>query len=233
MLEFGWSENYIKDGCFLKKKITRLFILFVVFGISGISAVSASSSSIYASFSSSAKPVLSGVNGTIANPVLYTKSQLYVAQARIALGEDERFSNWITTVVNGTSTFASLGNTAGYQNLKLLSDVNKKIRKNEIYDALEKVNLFEDKDKLYYKYSLGMKQKLGLAQVLMEDPEVMILDEPFNEIENESVKKLREILLKEKSRGKIILIATHIREDISVLSDEIYEVDGTHVNRLI
>lgn len=98
----------------MKKKITRLFVLFVVFGISGISVVSASSSSIYASFSSSAKPVLSGVNGTIANPVLYTKSQLYVAQARIALGEDERFSNWITTAVNGTSTFASLGNTAGY-----------------------------------------------------------------------------------------------------------------------
>lgn len=134
------------------------------------------------------------------------------------------------TLIEGPSFIPNL---SGYQNLKLLSDINKKIGKNEIYDALEKVNLFDDKDKLYYKYSLGMKQKLGLAQVLMEDPEVMILDEPFNGIENESVKKLREILLKEKSRGKIILIATHIREDISVLSDEIYEVDGTHVNRLI
>lgn len=122
---------------------------------------------------------------------------------------------------------------SGYENLKLLADIQKKIGKKEIENALIAVNLFESKDKLYYKYSLGMKQKLGIAQVIMEDPDVIILDEPFNGIENESVDKLRSLLLEEKSRGKIILIATHIHEDIDVLSDVVYRVDGGKVEEVL
>ena len=122
---------------------------------------------------------------------------------------------------------------SGYENLKLLADIQKKIGKKEIENALIAVNLFESKDKLYYKYSLGMKQKLGIAQVIMEDPNVIILDEPFNGIENESVDKLRSLLLEEKSRGKIILIATHIHEDIDVLSDVVYRVDGGKVEEVL
>lgn len=123
-------------------------------------------------------------------------------------------------------------NLSGYQNLKLLASIQNKIGDEEIFDALKKVNLYEEKDKLYHKYSLGMKQKLGLAQVLMENPEVLILDEPFNGIENDSVEKLRNILLEEKKNGKIILIATHIKEDIEILSDEIYRVDNGIVTKL-
>ncbi len=67
----------------------------------------------------------------------------------------------------------------------------------------------------------------------MEDPNVIILDEPFNGIENESVDKLRSLLLEEKSRGKIILIATHIHEDIDVLSDVVYRVDGGKVEEVL
>lgn len=121
---------------------------------------------------------------------------------------------------------------SGYQNLKLLADIQKKIGKEEIEKTLKLVHLYNDKDKAYHTYSLGMKQKLGIAQVLMENPTVIILDEPFNGIENTSVNELREILLEEKKRGKIIIIATHIKEDIEKLSDEIYFIDAKKIERM-
>ena len=84
----------------------------------------------------------------------------------------------------------------------------------EIEETLKKVNLFEEKDKKYSKYSLGIKQKLGIAQVLMENPEIIILDEPSNAIEEETVNKIKNILLEEKSKGKLIILSSHIKDDI-------------------
>lgn len=114
----------------------------------------------------------------------------------------------------------------GYENLEMLANIQNKIGRHEIEEALRKVNLYEEKDKKYSKYSLGMKQKLGIAQVLMEDPEVMILDEPFNGIEEETAVKLRNILKEEQKKGKIIILASHIKEDIENLADVIYKFDG-------
>ena len=114
----------------------------------------------------------------------------------------------------------------GYENLEMLANIQNKIGRHEIEEALRKVNLYEEKDKKYSKYSLGMKQKLGIAQVLMEDPEVMILDEPFNGIEEETAVKLRDILKEERKKGKIIILASHIKEDIENLADVIYKFDG-------
>lgn len=114
----------------------------------------------------------------------------------------------------------------GYENLEMLANIQNKIGRHEIEEALRKVNLYEEKDKKYIKYSLGMKQKLGIAQVLMEDPEVMILDEPFNGIEEETAVKLRDILKEERKKGKIIILASHIKEDIENLADVIYKFDG-------
>ena len=118
----------------------------------------------------------------------------------------------------------------GYENLELLARIQKKIKKTEIEEALKKVNLYEEKDKRYSEYSLGMKQKLGIAQVLMEDPDIIILDEPFNGIENESVKKISRILKEEKEKGKLIIISTHIKEDLDNLSDFIYYFDAGEVH---
>lgn len=120
---------------------------------------------------------------------------------------------------------------SGYDNLKLLANIQKKIGKEEIERTLKDVNLYSEKDKLFYKYSLGMKQKLGIAQVLMENPDVIILDEPFNAIEDESIDKIRNILLAEKKKGKIIIFASHIKEDIELLADYIYEVKDAHINK--
>ena len=121
-----------------------------------------------------------------------------------------------------------LSDLTGYENLELLARIQNIIGEKEIEDTLKKVGLEEDKDKLYYKYSLGMKQKLGIAQVLMEDPEILILDEPFNGLDENSIKNIRKILLKEKEKGKLIILATPDKEDIKVLCDEIYKFnDGT------
>lgn len=122
-----------------------------------------------------------------------------------------------------------LPDLTGYENLKMLASINKVINDKEILNTLEKVNLLEEKDKKFKKYSLGMKQKLGIAQVLMENPDIMIFDEPFNGLEEESVKKIRKLLLDEKKKGKLIIIATHIKEDINELCDIIYRVDNGNI----
>ena len=114
----------------------------------------------------------------------------------------------------------------GFENLKLLAQIQNKITEKETLSALEIVNLIDEKDKKYSEYSLGMKQKLGIAQVIMEDPKVMLLDEPFNGIEEESVQKISDYLLKQKKKGKIIIISTHIKEDLKKLADQIYYFDN-------
>ncbi len=125
-----------------------------------------------------------------------------------------------------------LPDLTGEENLQLLADIQKKIGKKEIEETLKLVNLYEDKDKKYSKYSLGMKQKLGLAQVFMENPDVIILDEPFNGIEDKTAIKLREFLKEEKKKGKLIIIATHIKEDVDKLVDELYKFDEGKITKL-
>lgn len=121
---------------------------------------------------------------------------------------------------------------SGFKNLKLLASIQNKISDQDILNAFETVNLMQDKDKKYGKYSLGMKQKLGIAQVLMEDPTVFILDEPFNGIEKESTKRLRKVLKELAKKDKIIIIASHMEDDINGFADEIYEFnDGSVVKR--
>lgn len=120
---------------------------------------------------------------------------------------------------------------SGKENLELLAKIQKKIGEKEIENALEKVGLEKEKDKLYYKYSLGMKQKLGIAQVLMEDPQILILDEPFNGLDDESTKNIRQLLLEEKKKGKLIILATHLKEDIELLCDELYKFDDGVVTK--
>lgn len=118
-----------------------------------------------------------------------------------------------------------LPNLTGLENLKLLASIQNKITEDDIIDILNKLNLKDDMNKLYHKYSLGMKQKLAIAQVLMEDSEIMIFDEPFNGIEEKTVKIIKNILLEEKKKKKIILIASHIKDDIEQLADIVYLMD--------
>ena len=122
-----------------------------------------------------------------------------------------------------------LPDLTGYENLELLASIQNKIGKREILDILDKVHLKNEMNKKYGKYSLGMKQKLGIAQVLMEDPDFILLDEPFNGVEDSTVDEIRKLLLEEKKKGKLILIVTHIKEDINELCDVLYRINDGKV----
>lgn len=120
----------------------------------------------------------------------------------------------------------------GRENLILLAKIQRKIGEKEIDETLKKVGLETHANKKYYQYSLGMKQKLGIAQVLMEDPKIMILDEPFNGLDEKSAVNIRTVLLEEVKKGKIIVLATHIKDDVDVLCDEIYQFEDGVVTKM-
>lgn len=114
---------------------------------------------------------------------------------------------------------------SGYKNLKLLAGLNNKISKQEIKKSMEQVGLDPDLKRHVKKYSLGMRQRLGLAQAIMENPKILILDEPFNGLDKDGVADMRKYLLELKERGKTILIASHSSEDIEILCDTVCEMD--------
>lgn len=114
---------------------------------------------------------------------------------------------------------------SGYQNLKFLADIQNKIKKKDIEAVMERVGLDPKSKKHVGKYSLGMRQRLGIAQVIMEEPSLLIMDEPMNGLDNQGVREMRDLFLQLKEQGKTILLASHNREDISVLCDTVVEID--------
>ena len=113
----------------------------------------------------------------------------------------------------------------GLDNLKLLAKLNRKIGETEIREAIKKVGLDADDKRTFRKYSLGMKQRIVFAQAIMEKPDILLLDEPTNALDEKGVNSIRQIIYEEKQRGALILIASHNKEDIQILSDEIYYVE--------
>lgn len=117
-----------------------------------------------------------------------------------------------------------LPNMTGYQNLKLLASLQGRVGKQEILQTLQTVGLDPGLKKPVSKYSLGMRQRLGIAQAIMEDPEVLVLDEPFNGLDKAGVSHIRSLILELKKRGKAILLASHNAMDIYMLCDEVHEM---------
>lgn len=122
---------------------------------------------------------------------------------------------------------------SGYKNLKLLAGLNNKIGRDEIQKSMEQVGLDPKLKRHVRKYSLGMRQRLGLAQAIMENPKILILDEPFNGLDKDGVKEMREYLLSYKEQGKTILICSHSAEDISVLCDTVHEMDKGVIEKVV
>ncbi len=119
-----------------------------------------------------------------------------------------------------------LPNLSGYRNLKLLADLNKIVGKDVIKETIRRVGLDPDMKKPVGKYSLGMRQRLGLAQALMEDPSIMILDEPFNGLDKYGVTQMRQLIGSLRDKGKTILLASHNQMDIDELCDTVCEMDA-------
>ena len=117
-----------------------------------------------------------------------------------------------------------LNNYTGLENLKLLADIQGKIDDGELKECLIKVGLDPEDRRSYRKYSLGMKQKLGIAAAIMGNPEIVILDEPINAIDESGVGNIRKILAELKQKGSIIIVACHDRDELELLSDEIIKI---------
>ena len=120
----------------------------------------------------------------------------------------------------------------GFKNLKLLADIRHKIGDEDIRKSIELVGLDPNLKKSVKKYSLGMRQRLGLAQAIMENPDLLILDEPMNGLDKDGVGEMRKYLLDLKAQGKTILIASHSAEDIDVLCDSVVEMDKGRMERV-
>jgi ABC-2 type transport system ATP-binding protein len=117
----------------------------------------------------------------------------------------------------------------GYKNLKMLASLTGNIKDDEIALALERVGLNPNDRKSYKKYSLGMKQKLGIANAIMGEPDIIVLDEPINALDEDSVKNVKEVLQELQKKGKLIVIACHDREELEYLCNVIYEIKSGKV----
>lgn len=170
---------------------------------------------------------LSGINGIGKSVLLkiicglYKPSSGSVLYDGVKINQDLVIKSNVRALIDTPYFFPEL---TGFENLKVLSKITNKINDDDINKALDIVNLSCEKDKLYGDYSLGMKQKLGIAQVIMENPKVIILDEPFNGIDSESILKIEEYLKEMKKNNKIIIITSHIANSLEKLCDTIYKM---------
>ena len=114
-----------------------------------------------------------------------------------------------------------LGQYSGYKNLYLLAKLRNKIGKMEIVQTMQTVGLDPTLKKRVASYSLGMKQRLGIAQAVMENPDILILDEPLNAIDSDGVNRIRKLILAQKQAGKLIIVCSHIQSDIDHLADQV------------
>lgn len=156
-----------------------------------------------------------------------TNGEIFVAGKQI--GKDCDFPENVGVIIE---TPGFIPYYSGYKNLKLLADLNKKISKEQIKDTMRQVGLDPELKRHVRKYSLGMRQRLGLAQAIMEDPDLLILDEPMNGLDKDGVADMRKYLLDLKAQGKTILIASHSAEDIAVLCDTVCEMDKGKLTRV-
>ncbi|WP_368986023.1 ABC transporter ATP-binding protein [Caldifermentibacillus hisashii] len=161
--------------------------------------------------------------------VIPTAGTIYVNGMEI--GKDLDVPESVGIIIEAPSF---LPNYDGYTNLKFLAAINNIISKEQIYAVIEKVGLDPKSKRPVGKYSLGMRQRLGLAQALMEDPDILILDEPMNGLDNQGVADIRKLLLELRNQGKTIILASHGKEDIEILCDTVHELDhGKVINSII
>lgn len=124
---------------------------------------------------------------------------------------------------------AFLDGYTGIVNLTLLANLRGNIGKKQIVSSLLRVGLDPNDKRKYKKFSLGMKQKLGIAAAVMEKPELLILDEPFNALDKESAKRVKQIIIEEKERGALILLTCHDEKMLRNLSDKIFFIENGRV----
>lgn len=173
---------------------------------------------------------LKGKNGSgktmlmraISGLILPTSGKVYINGKE--LGRQISFPPSIGILIENPSF---ISNYTGFKNLKILASIQNRISDDEIRDAIRKVGLDPDDKRTFKKYSLGMKQRLGIAAAIMERPDIVILDEPINALDEAGAGLIKGLLDELKANGSLIIIACHDTEELNYLSDEIYEIyDG-------
>ena len=173
---------------------------------------------------------LKGKNGSgktmlmraISGLILPTSGKVYINDKE--LGRHISFPPSIGILIENPSF---ISNYTGFKNLKILASTQNRISDDEIRDAIRKVGLDPDDKRTFKKYSLGMKQRLGIAAAIMERPDIVILDEPINALDEAGAGLIKGLLDELKANGSLIIIACHDTEELNYLSDEIYEIyDG-------
>ena len=145
------------------------------------------------------------------------------------IGRDIDFPESIGIIIE---TPGFLPHFNGMDNLMLLAMIRNKIGKKEISDAMKRVGLNPKMKKAVSKYSLGMRQRLGIAQAIMENPEFLILDEPMNGLDSQGVEDIRNLLTELKQSGKTIMLASHNSDDINALCDVVFEVKNKKITQI-
>ncbi|MDG4977325.1 ABC transporter ATP-binding protein [Lactococcus lactis] len=138
------------------------------------------------------------------------------------VGKDIDFPSKTGMLIENPGFISSM---SGYKNLYSLSLLTEEVSEEEIINLLKLVGLYEKKDMRVGKYSLGMKQRLGIAQALMGNPDLVILDEPFNGLDNQGIELLIQIIQKLKSENKLVLLTSHRNEDLERVCDKYYQVN--------
>lgn len=173
---------------------------------------------------------LKGKNGSgktmlmraISGLILPTSGKVYINDKE--LGRHISFPPSIGILIENPSF---ISNYTGFKNLKILASIQNRISDDEIRDTIRKVGLDPDDKRTFKKYSLGMKQRLGIAAAIMERPDIVILDEPINALDEAGAGLIKGLLDELKANGSLIIIACHDTEELNYLSDEIYEIyDG-------
>ncbi len=137
------------------------------------------------------------------------------------IGKDISFPQSVGALIENPGFISSY---SGFRNLKVLAQIQNKISDSDIIETLKVVGLDPKDKKSFRKYSLGMKQKLGIAAAIMENPELLILDEPFNGLDEESVDRVRNLIIERKNENNIVILSCHDSEEIEKICDEIVEI---------
>ena len=135
------------------------------------------------------------------------------------LGKDISFPRSIGILIENPSF---LGNYTGYKNLEMLASIQKRIGEDEIRETLAEVGLDPDDKRTYRKYSLGMKQRLGIAAAIMEKPKLLVLDEPTNALDEAGVEMLKRVVAMAASTGREVILSSHDGEVLEELADRVY-----------
>ncbi len=138
------------------------------------------------------------------------------------LGKDISFPRSIGALIENP---AFIGAYSGMKNLQVLADIQKRIGDKEIAEVIEAVGLDPKDNRAYRKYSLGMKQRLGIAAAIMEKPDIIILDEPINALDQSGVEQVRKLLFQLRDEGKLIIVACHDNEELNLLASNIIRIE--------